>query len=710
MSFLHASLLFGGFFIAVPIAIHLIMRRQPKLVIFPALQFIRQKQEANRRSLRLRHLVLLALRCAAIGLLALALARPSLTGSGVLGKEGAPIAAALVVDNGLRMEYRKKNVTRLEAAIQLADRFLAQLPDDTSVVVGDLAGGRPTFAVDLGSARQQVAQITPSAATRPLIDAVGDAIRSLQQKADHRKELFVFTDLAKAAWPDQGLKQISEQLDAAGDVAMYIVDVGIEDAVNFGLGHISIADPVIVPEKPVSLRVATIRSGPSAECPVEFVLHRPDAEPERRDHRMVQWSSDTMGEVEFSLTGLEYGTHQCVIRILGNDGLPADDSRYFTIRVQSPRRILLLGESKRNATFVETALVTSGRYQCRFETFGGAANIEFDPYEAVFLLDPPPLPDAIWQGLYRFVKGGGGTIICLGHNARRDPLNANDPQQLLAGPLKRQSRASTYLSPSNYNHPILIQLRPYAGQIPWRQFPIDKSWDLDGLNRGAISIVGYADGRPALIERMIGTGRALTLTTPLSDPPYVPEREVWNYLPIGLATEPWPFPPFIRGLAGHLAGGGEERANYLAGEIATLHLGPEERREVQTTGGFVVLLPTGEGFRRSLAPGDNTVTLSTTQNIGNYRVTAGGKAGSLKRGFSVNADPVISRLARTTTNHIATALGAKRVRFARNADEIEISVGLGRVGKELYPWIIGLVALSVAGELLLSNRFYREQQ
>src|SRR3990172_9115215 len=116
MAFANPLLLLGGLLIAVPIVLHLVMRRKPRQLEFPALRFIQQRHESSRRRLRLRHLLLLALRVAAIGLLALALARPTLKFSGALGSQKAPVAAALVFDTSPRMEYRHENHTRLEVA------------------------------------------------------------------------------------------------------------------------------------------------------------------------------------------------------------------------------------------------------------------------------------------------------------------------------------------------------------------------------------------------------------------------------------------------------------------------------------------------------------------------------------------------------------------------------------------------------------------
>ena len=77
MAFVNASLLFGVVMVGIPIVLHLAMRRKPKLIEFPALQFVRQRRESNQRQLQLKHLLLLLLRVLAILCLAFALARPS---------------------------------------------------------------------------------------------------------------------------------------------------------------------------------------------------------------------------------------------------------------------------------------------------------------------------------------------------------------------------------------------------------------------------------------------------------------------------------------------------------------------------------------------------------------------------------------------------------------------------------------------------------
>ncbi len=183
MAFVNLSLVLGTLLIGVPILLHLVMRQKPRKLVFPAIRFIQKRHESNRRTLRLRHWLLLLLRCLAIALAALALARPSvssglfgnwlvitalgmllllvgvlflvglftrqsrlvLIGLGTVGaavlagflamligtlreSEGsligdreAPVAAIMVIDSSPRMQYRHENLTRLEQAQEMAD-------------------------------------------------------------------------------------------------------------------------------------------------------------------------------------------------------------------------------------------------------------------------------------------------------------------------------------------------------------------------------------------------------------------------------------------------------------------------------------------------------------------------------------------------------------------------------------------------------------
>src|SRR5512147_517684 len=99
MLFLSPWLLLGLLAAVVPPLLHLFQRRRPPEFEFPAVRYLRQTEREAERTLKLRHLLLLLLRVAAVVLIALAAARPVVPrGVGALHE---PTALVVVLDNSL---------------------------------------------------------------------------------------------------------------------------------------------------------------------------------------------------------------------------------------------------------------------------------------------------------------------------------------------------------------------------------------------------------------------------------------------------------------------------------------------------------------------------------------------------------------------------------------------------------------------------------
>ena len=94
MSFLNPTLLALGLScIAIPIAIHILMRRRRKPVPWAAMRFLLEAYRQQRRRTRFEQLLLLAARCLLVAALAVALGRPALTAAGFLARMQLPLRA-----------------------------------------------------------------------------------------------------------------------------------------------------------------------------------------------------------------------------------------------------------------------------------------------------------------------------------------------------------------------------------------------------------------------------------------------------------------------------------------------------------------------------------------------------------------------------------------------------------------------------------------
>ena len=712
LSFITPMLLGGAALVAVPLVLHLIMRRKPVPHDFPALRFLREKAVANRRRLQLSHIVLLLLRMAAIALVALALARPVLRGAGWLADGEGPVAAALVFDTAPRMALREANETRLVRAGQLARVLLAKLPEGSTVAVLDTSGGAAAFLPSLAAASARIDRLA-AAAGGSLPTAIAEARRLLAGSELARKELAVFTDCSHGAWDNAA----PQPEPTAGEPAVLFVDVGASAPRNFAIDALDLSGERISAGTSLAVTASASRSGPDATRAVAVEVLGRDGEYVRRGVKPVEWTTSAPVQIDFDVSGLEPGTRQGRVVIEGSDDLEADDVRYFTVEVGAPAKVIVAAPrpAARTAAFITQAiaprlLVKSGksRFEPEVVDIDSLGTVSWDTAQGIVLLDPPPLPPQVWESLERWVAGGRGLAIWLGPRAGSpERFNTDASRRVLGGDLVRvwRSREGNYLAPAALDHPILAAFRRVGDAVPWQDYPVTRHWEFkaaepaaDGGGAAATVVAAYRNGLPAVIEHRVGGGSVVLMTTPVSQSANDPEA--WNTLATGF--EPWPFVILANETLLHAVDTSDDR-NVLAGSAAVLHI---ERRDVPAA---VVSTPSGDDFPAAVDQKRGTITVTATEVPGNYAVRAGGDIGGISKGFSANLAPPATDFARLSDDSLAAVLGPGH-RLARSEDQIVRDVNRERVGSELYPWVIVLVALAMAADWIAANRFYAPRE
>jgi hypothetical protein len=739
MTFVNFAMLSGVGLIAIPIILHLIMRRKPKLLEFPALRFIRKRHDSNQRRLRLRHLLLLLLRAGAIALLALALARPSIKFSSGLGSQEAPVAAALIFDAAPHMQYVRDKKTRLQAAQEVGQWLLSQLPLESQIAVFDSGATPRTFDADRGLSSQRISKLEVVPNPRPLSQVVGEAADVLnKQNTLPTKELYVFTDLSQASWRPEDAAKLQERLHELAGVTVYLIDVGVSDPTNLALGDLRLSHQIIAAGGSVDIQTEISSLGVEGQRKIELeligssgTLDKASEQTEqlligssgtlvKNSEQIVQLKPGETQSVDFRLTSLKPGTQQGRIKVVGKDSLPEDDVRYFSIEVRPPWPVLIVAQepAEQSAIYLAEAIAPakmrsshSARFDCKIIGYRELATWtleKLEPYAAIALLDPPGLEAAIWQTLTNYAAAGHGVGIFLGrHAAPIEAFNSPAAQQILPGKLTDQvprENGNTYLAPQNYQHTILKPFETLATRTPWSMFPVYRYWRIDPLARDASTVIAYNDGRPALLERTIGAGQVvghvLVTSTPFSD--RVSRRDAWNVLPGSAEMKAWPFMILANQIMSYLVGSGEQQLNYPAGTKS-------------------VLLPVGGGQRHytltrpdrsemPLPPPEKAqLSISSVEQVGNYQVHCVEEPYGAPRGFSVNLSAQATQLARLTDQELSEMFGPFKPQVARSNDQIVRNVHEGRVGREIYPWLILVFAALLAIEYVVSNWFYQRE-
>ena len=740
LSLTTASLLFAGLAAAaVPVVLHLLMQGKPKEIEFPALMLILRKIETHRRNYRLKHIVLLALRILLFSLLGLALARPILDlsrlhfGTGQadsrsymsqlaasLGSQDAPIVAAIVIDTSLRMDYIADNKTRLEEAQEFAQWILRQIPQRSTVAIISGDPESVVFQIDQMAAAEQINRLRIAPQGRPVLEMVQRAAALLamtgREDAGHgesvrQRELYVLTDLSVPGW-EAVQRTASETASLDG---IFIVDVGVQNPNNSSFLKYNLIPETPIALTPVQMDVHVAHTGPAVTKTVELVLIGDQRDPSAETVRASRIVDFPDGESQHSFTmlltsGFEQGISQGKLRFTHSDALPIDDQIWFTMSVQPPQRILVFAQPpvRESALFFRAALETIpfAVEEKPLSELAGITMSELQEYQAVVLLDPGAVMPVTWRRLADYISAGYGVGTFLGPNVNSLASFNDAAAEVLGAKLVRQARnpeGDLWIEPGV--SPIFIPFQSVTDwnmdRFPWSALPVFRYWELGDLSHRADIAARFSDHRPAIVTQTLGRGHTVLLTTPISET--AGTIAPWNSLMHGEAG--WMFVLFAEGIAKYLVGMGNQRANFSVGDPVVL------RPNVPNLPVSCLLgTPQGNSERLTPDPVRREIVIPATTVPGNYTVRAGGQGQSaLNLGFSANIPSGQTRLQRVDKPLLDRHFGENNYQVVRTPQDIVFGTTRGRVGQEIYPLIIFLLACLFASEYVFANRIYGGQ-
>src|SRR5690349_22760432 len=202
MNFLAPAFLAGLAAIAIPVIIHMNNRERKVVVEFPSLMFLERIPYKSVRRQKIRHLLLLILRCLAIALLVAAFARPffqrrhaAITGTGAR-------ELVILLDNSASMGYADR-WTKAKDAAKKAIGGLGPTDHATLVVFSNEAvvANEPMATPDRITAAVNAAKVS-SEATR-FAPALKLASQIISASTLPRREVVMISDYQKVGWANR---------------------------------------------------------------------------------------------------------------------------------------------------------------------------------------------------------------------------------------------------------------------------------------------------------------------------------------------------------------------------------------------------------------------------------------------------------------------------------------------------------------------------
>ena len=644
MSFL-APLFFAGLLaVSIPILVHLIQRERKNIVEFPSLMFIRRipYQSVERR--RIHNWWLLLMRLAAMILLVAAFSRPFFRVdpvSAAAARSGAR-EVVILLDRSASMGYGDYFARAKEEARKVA-RTIGGADRATLILFGTGAEEAVRATGDAGSLEAGINQAEVGSDATRFAPALRLAQSLLTRSQLPRREAVIISDFQKTGWERQ------EEINMPEGATLTPISVATADTSSLAVTSVKFQRTSFSGEERVMVTAAVTNraSAAVANLPVQL-----EVDGRLVDTRNVSVEPNATGAVTFPAVTVA-APMRATVRA-GKDALPKDNEFHFVLSPSRPVSILLVqadGAPDLTSHYLNTALSigVSPPFKVDVTTPSRLTPANFERRSLVILNDSSALSTAADEALRRFVNQGGGLFLVLGD---RLPWNGTELPLLpgaIGAPVERVGGGGGTLGFMDQSHPIFDGFKdPRNGNFATARF-----FRYRALTPAATDkvLARFDDGGAAMVERVVGSGRVVALTSTLD--------MRWNDFP-GKAL----FLPLVHETARYLAQYSEPEAWYTVGRMldvsvpiaAIVREGGASQGGARTSG--VVMAPSGAQV--TIGEGGAKAVELTEQGFYSVRLTGVGE----RRPFqvAVNLDPGESDLTPLVPSEfVASATGKAAV-------------------------------------------------
>ena len=200
----------------------------------------------------------------------------------------------------------------------------------------------------------------------------------------------------------------AHQLAELGDVGIYVIDVGVERPSDFGLGELRLSGDVLSKNSPLTIsgrlsRKSARKCRRGASCMLSIAIRSTPAFAARYSSTL---QAGAVAASRLFAARFAQGIHQGYVKIAGEDALACDDTRWFTVEIRPPWRVLIAAPRDADrqpadyASFLSEALAPyrfrverQAAFECDVVAIDDLATKSLDGYSAICLLDPRAIED-----------------------------------------------------------------------------------------------------------------------------------------------------------------------------------------------------------------------------------------------------------------------------------------------------------------------------
>ncbi len=558
----------GAAAILSPIIIHLLNKRRFKIVDWAAMDFLLDADRKNRRRVRLENLVLLLLRCLAMLLLGLMLARPFLPSqlAGVLG-QSREFQRVVLLDDSLSQSVMVGNQTAFDSARDRVKQLLQALSSDggsdwltlyvTSQPDNPVIANEPVTGDSINSLISRIDELKCSEMVAGYDAALGELDSFLREnRGAANKVVYVLSDLRRRDWADpanEGSESSPRKLLAGMSETVpntFLVDVGAPVEENLVVTGVSV-DDLLVAGTIVRFNVAVRNAGLVTAEDVQIRFRVDDGQPSTETiasippgetraatfRHLFQFDVDAFANLDLQqqlASNRINGRVQVDVVQQGtiNDYLTADSENYFAARVLKGLPILIVdgdpspSEERSESYYLKGIGLPGTGLLVDTATVGELETVSLGKYRVIFLCNVDEASADRVNVLRQWVADGGGLVFMPGDRVRATTFNETfwrDGKGL--SPLKLESAEGDVtrgdwvnFELQNRQHPAFrVALDEEVGLSNVEIFSWWKTTVAEGQSGVTVAtplVLTDPDHSPAMAEQTVGKGRVVSFAIP----------------------------------------------------------------------------------------------------------------------------------------------------------------------------------------------------
>lgn len=742
----------GALAVASPIIIHLLNRRRFKIIDWAAMDFLFEADKKNRRRVQIENFLLLFLRCLAMFLIGLLIARPFLPSEVVsIVQSNQKYERIFLIDDSLSSQVINGDQPAIEVSKDTVARLITEFAESNAT--------EDWLTVALTSSAEQpiLANEPVTKETLPALLESIDKIEATDSRADYQKSLselrryfssgqdnvvrvaYCFSDLRQSDWqlgeisetelaPNELLNQLA--LDCA---ECYLIDTGSDNDLNLAITGFRPLD-LRVANRVIRFAADVTNFGDVSVNGMRVLFHVNDAAPQYQvvpnlqpgqtrevvfpylftsDPSVSALSSEDSGAPKFRnfKVTAEIDRQSMTQTELQADQLLADSSAVCAARIFDGIPVLLVdgdpsAAAERSETYYLNCLNIPGTgLRLETVTVTELETVSLSNYRVIFLCNVDEAsPDRV-RSLKSWVEDGGNLVLMPGNKTRSTTFNDTFHEQGSGlSPIGLTSIAGDPTLGTWVNFEVDAQLHPAFKTVvdsdatSLSRVDIFSWWtstfDTEQVGNNFVVPLRLSDSQnsAAMVEQSWGKGRVIVFTVPADG-----DWTMWPSSPT--------YAPVMIDMIDYLVGSVGENANVrIGGRVAY----PVDLSVFQSR--VSLKDPKGERIEAVARPVDNgqeesddvfcRVEFDEIGRRGFYEIGLKRHTGDTDTVlFASNVDPAESRLSRMEAASMEGDYFNDNIKLLAVADVKNETVSGGNA--EVWPQIIWLLLLVLGLEQLL---------